>query len=444
MKPRFTGKLLSLLAAAALLVRPALAAAPKVPEGYVSPFSDVGEGDWFYPFVAEMNGRGVINGYTGGRFGPNDSARAGDAILMVAKAAGSGDLEPLQDAHYAQSYVEYAVKKGWLAREEVPDLEGPVNRALVARLVARALGLGPAQGGSPYADTGDGFAAALYRRGIMTGTVEGGERYFYPDSPLTRAEVSAVLWQMGEYPSRILFEDYALEVLPDVPVCSWDSSAFTPEGGRMTYAVPGVRADTGVDVSSHNGEIDWRAAAKDGVAFAVIRAGGRYYGLNSGTVFEDARFRENLAGAQAAGIETGVYFFSQAVTVREAVEEAEFLLKLLDGRELDGPVVFDWENIDNDAARTDGVDPATVSAMAAAFCETVEEAGYPPMIYFNQYIGYILYDLEAVAEYPFWIAQYGSNPGFYYDYDMWQYTGSGRVAGIEGPVDLNVRLVPWQ
>ncbi len=242
-------------------------------------------------------------------------------------------------------------------------------------------------------------------------------------------------------PGQIVFEGQVLEVLSGVPVCSWDLSAFVPEGERMTYAAPGARADFGVDVSSHNGEIDWRAAAGDGVTFAMLRAGGRYYG--SGKLFEDTRFRENLAGARAAGVETGVYFFSQAVTVEEAVEEADFLLKLLDGRRLDGPVVFDWENIDYDTARTDGVSPSTVSAMAGAFCETVAAAGYTPMIYFNLQIGYLLYDLEGVAEYPFWLAQYGASPGFYYDFEMWQYTSSGRVAGIEGPVDLNLRLIPW-
>lgn len=209
----------------------------------------------------------------------------------------------------------------------------------------------------------------------------------------------------------------------------------------MTCAAPEARPALGVDVSSHQGEIDWRAAAGDGVEFAMIRAGGRYYG--SGLLFEDKFFRQNLEGAAAAGLETGVYFFSQAVTAEEAREEARFLLELLDGRTLDGPVVFDWENISGAAARTDGVDPATVTAMADAFCREVEAAGYSPMIYFNQHIAYLLYDLEGVAHYPFWIAQYGTEPGFYYDFQMWQYTDAGTVAGIDGPVDLNLRLVPW-
>lgn len=435
---------LLLLAAGLLLSRPALAlAAPAVPPGYRCPFSDVGEGQWFYPYVAEMNRRRVVLGYPDGRFGPGDVARAGDAVQMVVKAAGSGTLEPLQDAHYAEVYVRYAVDRGWLIREELPELNGPISRLLTARLAAKALGLAPSPDPSPYADIDDGYVTALYRRGIMMGSREGGAVLFRPGGSLTRAEACAVLCRMENPPGRILFEGRALEVLEGVPLCAYGAADFAPEGDRMTCSAPGVRADLGVDVSAHQGEIDWRAAAGDGIKFAMLRAGGRYYGRSSGTVFEDKYFRKNLEGARAAGLETGAYFFSQAVTVEEAREEARFLLKLLDGRELDGPVVFDWENIDYAPARTDGVDPATVTAMACAFCREVEQAGYSPMIYFNQYIAYLLYDLEGVAQYPFWIAQYGPDPGFCYDFQMWQYTDSGRVAGIDGPVDMDLRLIPW-
>ena len=141
-----------------------------------------------------------------------------------------------------------------------------------------------------------------------------------------------------------------------------------------------------------------------------------------------------------AGRETGVYFFSQAVTVEEAREEAQFLLDMLKDFDFNGPVVFDWENIDYDTARTDGVGSAMVTAMANAFCQEVESAGYQPMIYFNRYIAYLIYELGGVADYPFWIAEYGETPEFYYDYQIWQYTDSGKVDGISGPVDMNIRL----
>ena len=138
----------------------------------------------------------------------------------------------------------------------------------------------------------------------------------------------------------------------------------------------------------------------------------------------------------------GVYFFSQAVSPEEAEEEARFVLDLLEGCDITGPVVFDWENISSGPARTDGVDSATLTAMANAFCNLVEEAGYQPMIYFNQYIAYLLYDLEGVAQYPFWLAQYTHFPDFYYDFQMWQYTDAGQVAGIQGKADLNLRILP--
>ncbi len=441
MKCKFLRKLPALLAAAALLAQPVLADGPAVPAGWTSPFPDVSAGDWFYPYVAQMNALGVMHGYDDGRFGPNDIMRAGDAILTVVKAAGSGTLEPLQDAHYAESYIQYAAGRDWLNREEVPELNGPVSRGLIARLAAKALGLSPSQSASPFADTEDGLITALYRRGLMAGTMENGARLFRPDGSLTRAEASAILWRVTQFPGHIFFENNVLDILEEVPACSWDAGSFVLEDGRMTCAAPEARPALGVDVSSHQGEIDWRAVAGDGVEFAMLRAGGRYY--VSGELFEDKCFRQNLEGAAAAGLETGVYFFSQAVTVEEAREEARFLLERLDGRTLDGPVVFDWENISNASARTDGVDPATVTAMADAFCREVEAAGYDPMIYFNQYIAYLLYDLAGVARYPFWIAQYGPEPGFYYDFQMWQYTDAGAVAGVDGPVDLNLRLVPW-
>ena len=88
------------------------------------------------------------------------------------------------------------------------------------------------------------------------------------------------------------------------------------------------------------------------------------------------------------------------------------------------------------------LDSATLTAMANTFCNLVEEAGYQPMIYFNQYIAYLLYDLEGVAQYPFWLAQYTQSPDLYYDFQMWQYTDAGQVAGIQGKADLNLRILP--
>ena len=432
--------------AAALMVSPVLAAGiPQLPEEYHCPFSDVGENQWFYPFVCALNVKNVVAGYDDGRFGPNDTTKAGEAILMVMKATGSGEQLPPDGGHYAEGYVNYALKRGWLTQAEVPEsLNGTVSRLFIARLAAKALGLTPVTQASPFADVDDGYVSALYRLGVVAGSEEGGQRVFHPDSSITRAELSTIIWRIMEYDERdsdagyIKLGSYTIQALENVPVCTYDPSNFHLVGDRMSYTDQSVTASVGVDVSYHQGVIDWKKVAGDGIDFAMIRAGGRYYG--SGVVFEDSQFRNNLKGATDAGLETGVYFFSQAVTVEEAKEEARFLLKLLEDFDFNGPVVFDWENIDYDTARTDGVSSATVTAMANAFCQEIENAGYQPMIYFNRYIAYLIYELNNVGDYPFWIAEYSSTPEFYYDYQMWQYTDSGRVDGINGPVDMNIRL----
>lgn len=424
------------------LIQPVLAAGqPAAPQGWSSPFSDVTEGAWFYPFVAVLNSQGVINGYPDGRFGPGDITRAGDSMIMVLKAAGSGTLESASGAHYAAVYADYAVNQGWLTQEQVPDdLNGSISRQLVAQLAAKALGLTAVAGASPFADVDDGFVTALYQKGIVAGTQVRDSLLFYPNASITRAEISAIVWQIREYATHIHFGTYTLDILDSVPVNPYDPSAFILDGDRMDYTDEGVKTSLGIDVSYHQGVIDWKKVADDGIQFAMIRAGGRYYG--SGAVFEDTQFRTNIQGALDAGLDVGVYFFSQAITVEEAREEANFLLDLLKDYDITGPVVFDWENITNAAARTDGLDCATVTAMANTFCQTVEQAGYSPMIYFNQYIGYLLYDLEDVVQYPFWLAQYSATPGFYYNFQMWQYTDAAQVDGVEGKVDLNLRILP--
>ena len=441
--------MLSAAMAAVLAISPALAAGtPQIPEGYRCPFSDVAENQWFYPYVCSLNARDVIAGYDDGRFGPTDATQAGAGILMIMKAVGSGNQFPAAGGHYAAGYVDYAVNRGWLTREEVPaDLNAEISRGFIARLAAKALGLAPVEVASPFDDVDDGYITALYRLGVIAGSEENGQRLFHPDDSITRAELCTIVWQLMEYVGRESDEGYitlgshTLKVLEGVPADSWDPAAFRKVGDRMTYDGPEAEVSLGVDVSYHQGAIDWEQVAGDGIDFAMIRAGGRYYG--SGVLFEDSRFRNNLRGAMEAGLDTGVYFFSQAVTVEEAREEARFLLELLREFDFDGPVVFDWENIDYDTARTDGVGSAAVTAMANAFCQEVESAGYQAMIYFNRYIAYLIYELDGVADYPFWIAEYGDTPEFYYDYQIWQYTDEGEVAGIDGPADLNIRLRPW-
>ena len=199
----------------------------------------------------------------------------------------------------------------------------------------------------------------------------------------------------------------------------------------------------GIDVSSYQGDIDWQHVREDGVEFAFIRAGYRGYG-EEGKLCEDEKFAANYDGAHSVGIDTGVYFFSQAITPEEAVEEANFVLEILDGRPLEYPVVFDWENVfvpnGEDAPRTEDVMPQTLTLSAIAFCETIEDAGYKSMIYTNKKQAVLKYDLRQLKKYPIWFAYYDTTLNYCYDFDVWQY-GTAFVDGIEGEVDANIAMI---
>ena len=215
-----------------------------------------------------------------------------------------------------------------------------------------------------------------------------------------------------------------------------DPGTFSLQEGRIICTDPAVRLRHGLDVSSHQGEIDWNAAKKDGMEFVILRAAFRGYG--SGSLNPDSRFEENAAGAAAAGLQIGAYVFSQAVSEAEAEEEAELLLRSVEGKAITGPLVFDWEAITHDNARTDGLDPAVLTACAKAFCARIRAAGRRPMIYFNGYEDYCRYDMKQLLDCDIWFAQYQPQPTFYCPFRLWQYSSTGQVAGVQGNVDLDV------
>ena len=148
---------------------------------------------------------------------------------------------------------------------------------------------------------------------------------------------------------------------------------------------------------------------------------------------------ENFAGARHAGLPIGVYFYSQAISVEEARQEAAFVLDTLKGRRLEFPVVFDWEDYYKNS-RTANMDPETLNALAIAFCEEIAKAGYEPMIYFSPDLDNRLWDLELMQQqgYSFWLAMYRDTMNWPYEAQMWQYTQTGRVNGIDGDVDINL------
>lgn len=195
----------------------------------------------------------------------------------------------------------------------------------------------------------------------------------------------------------------------------------------------------GIDVSEHQGKIDWPQVAATDVRFAMIRLAYRGWGTE-GVIRPDARGLDNLEGAAASGLKVGVYFFSQAISVEEAVEEARFVLRLLDGRELDLPIVFDWETVSSEEARTKDMDKDTLNACALAFCREIETAGYEAMVYFNLDLAKHMLDLLAIqsAGFDFWLAFYTEGLSYAYQVRMWQYTSSGYVPGIKTRVDMNL------
>ncbi len=193
----------------------------------------------------------------------------------------------------------------------------------------------------------------------------------------------------------------------------------------------------GIDVSYHQKDVDWEKVAQSGgIDFVMIRVGYRGYG-ESGKLMEDVNFRKNIQGALDAGLDVGVYFFSQALNLKEVEEEVDFVLERIEGYDITMPVVYDWEYV-SDEARTADMDARTLTDCSAHFCKLIEEAGYTPMVYFNRNQAANLLYLEELTDYPFWLAAYNDRMPFPYKVEMWQYTDSGRVPGIEGLVDVDI------
>lgn len=218
------------------------------------------------------------------------------------------------------------------------------------------------------------------------------------------------------------------------------------ENGEVQYLEDGqVVSYKGIDVSKYQGVIDWNLVAQDGVEFAFIRVGNRGYGSN-GTLREDERFDANIQEAQAAGIKVGVYFYSQAITEEELLEEVDLVLNKIEPYNIECPVVYDVEKVTADGGgRMNYLSPEERTRMTLLFCQAIENAGYKPMIYHNTEMGALMLDLVPLEGYDKWFAAYTDTPYYPYEYKVWQYSAKGRVQGIKGDVDMNISLVPlWE
>lgn len=277
-------------------------------------------------------------------------------------------------------------------------------------------------------------ASAEILNGIQSG-LESGQTYvetlrpYYPDDLLV---VSNGKFNFVPIQKNLKMNDHVEENLNIL------------ETGEYQYVKDGqVISHKGIDVSKHQGEIDWQQVAEDGVEFAFIRVGLRGYG--TGKLVEDEYFEQNVQGALSAGIKVGVYIYSQAINEEELLEEANLVLEKIAPYRIECPVVFDVEKVSGSNGRMNALSLEERTNLTLLFCQTIENAGYKPMIYHNMEMGALMLDLETLEDYDKWFAYY--NPDFYYPYEykIWQYSHKGSVKGIQGEVDLNISFEPiWE
>lgn len=272
------------------------------------------------------------------------------------------------------------------------------------------------------------------------------EKAYMEDEEYIAVQASRVFEYFGEkdvvHYNDPTYGDTWLQALTDVPKGSFDFKTVREENGLKHYYEDGERiTKAGIDVSYHQGSIDWERVHAAGIDFVMLRVG--YRGYETGKITIDDNFHSYAQTAEAAGLEVGVYFYSQAISEKEALEEAEAVLAEIDGYNVTYPVVFDWEIVGEETARTNDVTAATLNDCAYAFCNRIAEAGYIPMIYSTSRMAMIKFDLSRLAGFDFWLAQYRDEPDFPYQMHMWQYASDGSVDGIEGEVDLNMSFMDY-
>lgn len=207
--------------------------------------------------------------------------------------------------------------------------------------------------------------------------------------------------------------------------------------GWYQYVVDGeVESVPMIDVSQFQEEIDWQAVADAGIKHAMLRVGYRGYG--SGKLMIDECFEANVQGALEAGIEVGVYFFTQAISEEEAHEEAALVIEQLEPYEIKLPVAIDVERITTDSARADALDAAARTRYVRTFLEDIREAGYTPMIYGGVYSFFEMLDPAQIQEYPVWYAFYDNYIYYPYPVQGWQYSEKATIPGVKGTADLNL------
>ena len=255
-------------------------------------------------------------------------------------------------------------------------------------------------------------------------------------------EGSSVLQTLRDYypDDLILYKDSAYCFVPrdsSLKQHSFDSSKVRKNSdGTYGYVDGDLKVIKGIDVSAHQGEIDWAEVASSNVDFAMIRA--VYRGYESGKLLEDKQFRTNIEEAHSKGIKVGAYIFTQAINKQEVDEEISKLNGLLGTYELDYPVAIDVEDLAGSTERIESLSKAELTELILYYCDKVEESGYTPMLYLNIDSALNMIDLTKFEDIRKWFAVYDTDFYYPYAYQMWQYKDTGKISGIEGSVDLNL------
>ena len=391
--------------------------------------------DYARPYVAEMTARGYINDSANGYFRPTEAITRAEIVNI---------LNNMVDMLIQEQGTYSGIVDGSLM----------INSAEGAELLDMSIG-----GNLIVAPGVEGTVT-------MTNVAIGGDILNFSDAELqvlapeapeepeepedTQEPEAPSDYPWVEADGYVNYDNYNVPIYDSVETSRVAQPDFVWEDDRLVYVGDEYETRFGIDVSAYqnqaspNKTIDWEAVANDGVEFVMVRAGFRGYG--TGSLNRDAYCLQNVDGAMDAGLETGVYFFSQAITVEEAIEEADYVISILDGREITGPIAYDWEMHDS-TYRVYGTEPEVATACALAFCQRIEEAGYQPMVYMSKYVGYNKFNLPQLAQYPIWFPEYKSAsseklyPAFYYQMDIWQFSSSCSVDGIGGRVDGNIQFI---
>lgn len=290
-------------------------------------------------------------------------------------------------------------------------------------------------------------------------------RHFYSDERLASIKQSASKDTINKIENRLAQGETMVSILRDIDpdkmvyvsggtyvfaninhslkMNTFSNGTFAKDSNnQITYSENGkVVSHKVIDVSKYQTSIDFAKVKNAGVEYAMVRCGYRSYG--SGILTEDTSFNNYAAEALKNNIKIGAYFFSQAINVEEAKEEAEYVLNMIKPYQISGPVAIDVEEIFDDTYRQMHLSASQLTDVIITFCDRIKEAGYTPMIYSNlsSFIGNI--ELDRLENYEKWLAYYSDEPYFPYEMSMWQYTDSGSIDGITGNVDLNISFKEW-